>query len=335
MSDHYRKESAIFTIEIGSYNGSPCINWSALEEARCFKFCNNDPPSLGDKLRRREEERETIRRALTQIELSMIKSICNHLALPRDKCKRLSTCLRQVLRALGGDKTDQRAKALAVLWLCAGFMAVDPTFVDPLVTICKNVIDRRRVDEVFWATCLLLSMLSWLDVREESHRARCVELLELAANSVCVLLKSSDWPKFVFLAKYLVVKELEEMGLACIPFLVASFERFKGVDKSLNNESIEEVSLNDDSYFQSECYRRSAPIDERQLSVRCLWRLRWLWPNHKSEITTEGGAPVLRAMLKYCAVDDAIESDIKQTLQDKTMDSVKEDTKQTLQDAAP
>lgn len=255
--------------------------------------------------RKREKFNRAVLQALTHVELELISSTCSHLALPRDKCKRLSTCLWNVLRALEDDKTVQKAKALSVLWLCAGFMAIEPKDVDRLVKICVKAVAGGRADEVFWATCLLLSMLS---------STRRMKLLELAANGVCVLLESGEWSKFVFLAKYLVVKELEDMGRACIPFLAASAQRIKETKKCLN----------DDSYFQSECYRRSGPIQDEELVQRCLEWLGTLWSAHKLKIVEEdaaAGAPVRTAMLECSKVKNAVKRDIKQALQAKAEDT--------------
>lgn len=190
--------------------------------------------------------------------------------------------------------------------------------------ICEQVVAGGRVDEVFWATCLLLSMLSWTSMRE-SPRDRHPDLLELATKGVCLLLKSVEWTKFVFLAKYVLVYELGGVGPASIPFLVASFQRIQQGDEFLN----------DDSYFQSACYRQSTPTKDVKLMQMCLKRLGKLWPEHKSQIVAESGAATLKAMLECSKVTDVVKSDIKQTWRKKTKNVTKVEIKQIVQDATP
>jgi hypothetical protein len=261
-----------------------------------------------------------------RIKSQLISSICSYLELPRDKCKKLGTCLGLVLRALESDKTSNRARALGVLWLGAGFMVIDSKDVDRLVKICKKVVASGREDEIFWATCLLSSMLSWPSVHKGSPPAHREEVLELATGGVCVLLGTDEWPKYVFLAKYLVVKESRVMKSACILFLV-TFLKLEGID---------DLPDDDDSFFRSKYYRRSHPIKEKKLKQWCMQRLGCLWSENKSVITTvKGGVEVLKAMLKNNRLSVDIKSDIKQVLQSTAKKLVGEVSTSMSQNAAP
>lgn len=335
LTDRRRCECAILTVERKSNAWKHFFKWN-LDVGKTVESYKLDADSSdedssdedsSDAESLDEEHEEAVDRALhvDHANYQFISSICGYLALPRDKCKKLSTCLRQVLRELEIDRTDKKAKALSVLWLGAGFMTIDSMIVDRLVKICKKAVTSGCEDEVFWATCLLSSMLSWPSVRKRSPQTR-REMLELAASSVCVLLNTEEWPKYVFLAKFLVAKESDGMKSACIPFLV-TFLKLEGIDGLPDDD--------DDSYFQSNQYRRSRPIKEKKLKQWCLWELEALWADHKSEITAEGGSPVLKAMLKSSEVNDDVKSDIELALKETTMNGVEEVAKQNLEDVAP
>ncbi|RLN88211.1 hypothetical protein BBJ28_00024085, partial [Nothophytophthora sp. Chile5] len=214
-----------------------------------------------------------------------IKSICGHLSFGR--FKRFDSCLEEVINVVKDGEGVQKVKALGVLWLCAQLLSVEPKNINPLIASCKKAVsDEGSWQEVFWATCLLLSMLSWKSLPESGQNFH-LELLESAADGVCFLLKDDNWRKFIFLAEYLLVKsEPEDMRPRCIPFLLASLKRFQSIGASA-------VPL--DSFFQSPHFHRKAKIDEKLLK-RCFIRL--------------------KTMVKCDEVDPSTKQDIKQMLQD-------------------
>lgn len=90
---------------------------------------SDDDSSVGEyerKTRQRGKITESTKRkvlqTLSHFNHKLISSICSYLALPQDKCTSLSTCWKKVLQLLEADDNDRKAKALSVLWLCAGFM---------------------------------------------------------------------------------------------------------------------------------------------------------------------------------------------------------------------
>ncbi|RLN93694.1 hypothetical protein BBJ28_00020171 [Nothophytophthora sp. Chile5] len=233
-----------------------------------------------------EESESSDEEPSEDVKAKLIKSICGHLSFGR--FKRFDSCLEEVIKAAIDGESVQKAKALGVLWLCAQVLAIEPKNIDPLIASCKKAVsDEGSWQEVFWATCLLLSMLSWKSLRESGRNFH-LELLESAADGVCFLLQDDDeWRKFIFLAKYVLVKsEPEDMRPRCIPFLLASLKRFQSIEASA-------VPLDDDSFFQSPHFHRKAKIDEKLLK-RCFIRL--------------------KTMVKCDKVDPSTKQDIKQML---------------------
>ncbi|RLN10350.1 hypothetical protein BBJ28_00019877, partial [Nothophytophthora sp. Chile5] len=238
-----------------------------------------------------------------------IKSICGHLSFGR--FKRFDSCLEEVINVVKDGEGVQKVKALGVLWLCAQLLSVEPKNINPLIASCKKaVLDEGSWQEVFWATCLLLSMLSWKSLRKSGRKFH-LELLESAADGVCFLLKDDKWPKFVFLAKYVLVEsEPEDMSPRCIPFLLASFKRFQSIGASAG-------PLDDDSFFQSPHFRRKAKIDGKRMLKQCSIRLVVCQPDLKRLIKTTDGVSVLKAMVRWGKVGPSTKQDIKQMLKDE------------------
>ncbi|RLN90695.1 hypothetical protein BBJ28_00023488, partial [Nothophytophthora sp. Chile5] len=259
--------------------------------------------SDGDSVSSEEEPSEDVKAKL-------IKRICGDLSFGR--FKRFDSCLEEVINVVKDGEGVQKAKALGVLWLCAQLLSVEPKNINPLIASCKKVVsDEGSWREVFWATSLLLSMLSWKSLRK-SRRNRHLKLLESAADGVCFLLKDENWRKFIFLAEYVLVKSKPEdmrMRPRCIPFLLASFQRFQNIETSAG-------PLDDDSFFLSPHFHRKAKIDDKRMLKQCSIRLVVCQPDLKQLIKTTDGVSVLKAMVRWGKVDPSMKQDIKQILKD-------------------